>query len=453
MTEAGFHLKHHLTSFQIMILGFAGVILLGALVLMLPIATASHTWTPFHEALFTSTSAVCVTGLVVQDTGSYWSAFGQTVILLLIQIGGLGVITAAVTFLMLSGKNISLKERSAMQDAISAPVVGGIVRLTRFILKGTFLVELVGALALLPAFCRDYGLRGVWMAIFHSVSAFCNAGFDLFGHFSSLTAFQNEPLVLLTISTLIVLGGTGFAVLGEVTRQRFQWRELSLHSRLVLGMTGVLLLMGMTFFCLTEWHNPATLGGISGAGNKIVNALMQSTTMRTAGFNSVDLASMRQSSKLMSIILMFIGASPASTGGGVKTTTVAVLALTVWSVIRGDADVQLARRRVPPGLIRRALAIVSISLAMALGGTMLLTLLEGDGQPFLDMMFEAFSAMATVGVSSAGTPNLTAGSKTVLALMMFFGRVGPLTMASALASRQNRNASKIRYPEEEITIG
>ena len=180
---------------------------------------------------------------------------------------------------------------------------------------------------------------------------------------------------------------------------------------------------------------------------------MQSTTKRTAGFNSVDLASMRQSSKLMSIILMFIGASPASTGGGVKTTTVAVLALTVWSVIRGDADVQLARRRVPPGLIRRALAIVSISLAMALGGTMLLTLLEGAGQPFLDMMFEAFSAMATVGVSSAGTPNLTAGSKTVLALMMFFGRVGPLTMASALASRQNRNASKIRYPEEEITIG
>ena len=181
MTEAGFHLKHHLTSFQIMILGFAGVILLGALVLMLPIATASHTWTPFHEALFTSTSAVCVTGLVVQDTGSYWSGFGQTVILLLIQIGGLGVITAAVTFLMLSGRNISLKERSAMQDAISAPAVGGIVRLTRFVLKGTFLVELVGALALLPVFCRDYGLRGVWMAIFHSVSAFCNAGFDILG--------------------------------------------------------------------------------------------------------------------------------------------------------------------------------------------------------------------------------------------------------------------------------
>ena len=199
MTETVFRLKRHLTSFQIMILGFAGVILLGALVLMLPIATVQRVWTPFHEALFTSTSAVCVTGLVVQDTGSYWSAFGQTVILLLIQIGGLGVITGAVTFLMLAGRNITLKERSAMQDAISAPAVGGIVRLTRFILKGTFLVELLGALALLPAFCRDYGLRGVWMSVFHSVSAFCNAGFDILGRtdspYPSLTAYAADPLV------------------------------------------------------------------------------------------------------------------------------------------------------------------------------------------------------------------------------------------------------------------
>ncbi len=211
MTEIVFRLKRHLTSFQIMILGFAGVILLGALVLMLPIATVQRVWTPFHEALFTSTSAVCVTGLVVQDTGSYWSAFGQTVILLLIQIGGLGVITGAVTFLMLAGRNITLKERSAMQDAISAPAVGGIVRLTRFILKGTFLVELLGALALLPVFCRDYGLRGVWMSVFHSVSAFCNAGFDILGRtdslYPSLTAYAADPLVNIVIMLLIIVGG------------------------------------------------------------------------------------------------------------------------------------------------------------------------------------------------------------------------------------------------------
>ncbi len=447
------HIRH-LKPGQILTLGFLAVILTGALLLMLPVATVEGKSVGFLEALFTATSAVCVTGLTVVNTGLVYSLFGQSVILGLIQIGGLGFMTvAALVFLML-GKRISLRERVLIQESFNADSLQGVVRLVKQAVAVTFVVEGIAAIVLSLRLIPRYGFgRGLFNSVFLAISAFCNAGFDLFGHFSSLTAFQNEPLVLLTISALIVLGGTGFAVLGEVTRQRFQWRELSLHSRLVLGMTGVLLLMGMTFFCLTEWRNPATLGGISGAGNKLVNALMQSTTMRTAGFNSVDLASMRQSSKLMSIILMFIGASPASTGGGVKTTTVAVLALTVWSVIRGDAPAARPRRRVPPGLIRRALAIVSISLAMALGGTMLLTLLEGDGQPFLDMMFEAFSAMATVGVSSAGTPNLSAGSKTVLALMMFFGRVGPLTMASALASRQNRNASKIRYPEEEITIG
>ena len=220
MTETVLRLKRHLTSFQIMILGFAGVILLGALVLMLPIATVQRVWTPFHEALFTSTSAVCVTGLVVQDTGSYWSAFGQTVILLLIQIGGLGVITGAVTFLMLSGRNITLKERSAMQDAISAPAVGGIVRLTRFILKGTFLVELLGALALLPVFCRDYGLRGVWMSVFHSVSAFCNAGFDILGRtdsfYPSLTAYAAGPLVNIVSMLQIIVGGIGLLTWDDV---------------------------------------------------------------------------------------------------------------------------------------------------------------------------------------------------------------------------------------------
>ena len=213
-----------------MILGFAGVILLGALVLMLPIATVQRVWTPFHEALFTSTSAVCVTGLVVQDTGSYWSAFGQTVILLLIQIGGLGVITGAVTFLMLAGRNITLKERSAMQDAISAPAVGGIVRLTRFILKGTFLVELLGALALLPAFCRDYGLRGVWMSVFHSVSAFCNAGFDILGRtdslYPSLTAYAADPLVNIVIMLLIIVGGIGFLTWDDVCTHGLHLRQL-----------------------------------------------------------------------------------------------------------------------------------------------------------------------------------------------------------------------------------
>lgn len=439
---------------RVMALGFLALILLGGLLLALPCAAQNGQSIGLGNALFTATSAVCVTGLVAVDTGTTFSLFGQITLLVLIQIGGLGFMAFATLTMQLLGRKIGLRDRMLLRESMNTSGLSGLVRLTRWYLTAALVIEGGGAVLLAIRFVPLLGWgKGVYYSIFHAVSAFCNAGFDLFGHFSSLTAFQNEPLVLLTISMLIFLGGTGFAVLGEVLRQRFQWRKLSLHSRLVLGMSGVLLLLGMAFFCLTEWRNPATLGGISGAGNRLVNALMQSATMRTAGFNSVDLASLRQSSKLMSVILMFIGASPASTGGGVKTTTVAVLALTVWSVIRGDADVQMAHRRVSPGLIRRALAIVSISLAMALGGTMLLTLLEGDGRSFLDMMFEAFSAMATVGVSSVGTPNLTAGSRIVLALMMFFGRVGPLTMASALASRQNHNASKLRYPEEDITIG
>lgn len=439
---------------RVMALGFLALIVLGGALLSLPCAAQNGRSIGLGNALFTATSAVCVTGLVAVDTGTTFSLFGQLVLLLLIQIGGLGFMAFATLTMQLLGRKIGLRDRMLLRESMNTTGLSGLVRLTRWYLLAALVIEGGGAALLAIRFVPLLGWgKGLYFSLFHAVSAFCNAGFDLFGHFSSLTAFQQEPLVLLTISALIVLGGTGFAVLGEVIHQRFRWRKLSLHSRLALGMSGVLLVLGMAFFCLTEWQNPATLGGISGTADKLVNALMQSATMRTAGFNSVELAAMRQSSKLMSVVLMFIGASPASTGGGVKTTTVAVLALTVWSVIRGDADVQMAHRRVPPGLIRRALAIVSISLAMALGGTMLLTLLEGDGRSFLDMMFEAFSAMATVGVSSVGTPNLTTGSKLVLALMMFFGRVGPLTMASALASRQGKNRTKIRYPEEEITIG
>ena len=320
---------------RVMALGFLALILLGGVLLSLPCAAQNGRSIGLGNGLFTATSAVCVTGLVAVDTGTTFSLFGQLTLLLLIQIGGLGFMAFATLTMVLLGRKIGLRDRMLLRESMNTSGLSGLVRLTRWYLTAALVIEGGGAVLLAIRFVPLLGWgKGVYFSIFHAVSAFCNAGFDLFGHFSSLTAFQNEPLVLLTISALIVLGGTGFAVLGEVTRQRFQWRELSLHSRLVLGMTGVLLLMGMTFFCLTEWRNPATLGGISGAGNKLVNALMQSTTMRTAGFNSVDLASMRQSSKLMSIILMFIGASPASTGGGVKTTTVAVLALTVWSVTR-----------------------------------------------------------------------------------------------------------------------
>ena len=299
MTETVFRLKRSLTSFQIMILGFAGVILLGALVLMLPIAAASRTWTPFHEALFTSTSAVCVTGLVVQDTGSYWSGFGQTVILLLIQVGGLGVITAAVMFLMLSGRNISLKERSAMQDAISAPAVGGIVRLTRFILKGTFLVELVGALALLPAFCRDYGLRGVWMAIFHSVSAFCNAGFDILGRvdalYPSLTAYMADPLVNIVIMLLIIVGGIGFLTWDDVCTHRLHLRRYRMQIKVILSATALLIVLPATLFFLTDFAALPT-------GERVLASLFQAVRPGTDGYNTEDPEKMGDNFKTVNIM-------------------------------------------------------------------------------------------------------------------------------------------------------
>ena len=322
MTEIVFRLKRHLTSFQIMILGFAGVILLGALVLMLPIATVQRVWTPFHEALFTSTSAVCVTGLVVQDTGSYWSAFGQTVILLLIQIGGLGVITGAVTFLMLSGRNITLKERSAMQDAISAPAVGGIVRLTRFILKGTFLVELLGALALLPIFCRDYGLRGVWMSVFHSVSAFCNAGFDILGRtdsfYPSLTAYAADPLVNIVIMLLIIVGGIGFLTWDDVCTHGLHLRRYRMQSKVILSATAILIALPALLFFLTDFAELP-------AGQRVLASLFQAVTPRTAGYNTADLTKMSDTSQAVTILLMLTGGAPGSTAGGMKVTTLAVL--------------------------------------------------------------------------------------------------------------------------------
>ena len=450
VTETVFRLKRGLTSFQIMILGFAGVILLGALVLMLPIAAASRTWTPFHEALFTSTSAVCVTGLVVQDTGSYWSGFGQTVILLLIQVGGLGVITAAVTFLMLSGRNISLKERSAMQDAISAPAVGGIVRLTRFILKGTFLVELVGALALLPAFCRDYGLRGVWMAIFHSVSAFCNAGFDLMGDkaaFSSLTDYTGDPVINAAVCLLIVLGGLGFLVWQDVAAHRWHVNRYRLQSKLVLSTTALLLVGGGLFYGLYEFAQPQW-ADLSGQERGLA-ALFQSVSPRTAGFNTVDLTLLSAPTLLVTILLMLAGGSPGSTAGGVKTTTLAVLFLAVLGVFRRQSGASAFGRRLPEVVIRNACALFVLYLTLFLTGGLLLCCVEGI--PLMSALFEAASAIGTVGLTLGVTTELSSFGQLILIFLMYFGRVGGLTMIYAMTARPGGPASQ--YPQEQVTVG
>ena len=421
-----------------MILGFAGVILLGALVLMLPIATVQRVWTPFHEALFTSTSAVCVTGLVVQDTGSYWSAFGQTVILLLIQIGGLGVITGAVTFLMLAGRNITLKERSAMQDAISAPAVGGIVRLTRFILKGTFLVELLGALALLPAFCRDYGLRGVWMSVFHSVSAFCNAGFDILGRtdslYPSLTAYAADPLVNIVIMLLIIVGGIGFLTWDDVCTHGLHLRRYRMQSKVILSATALLITIPAFLFYLTDFADLPV-------GERILASLFQSVTPRTAGYNTVDLTEMTDASQAVTILLMLTGGAPGSTAGGMKVTTLAVLIANAIAAFRRREDLQLFHRRLETSTVRNAAAILLLYLGLTFAGAAVIS--TAEELPLGACLYETASAAGTVGLTLGLTPQLGVLSQSILILLMYFGRVGGLTLIYAAFSGHDLFHTKI----------
>jgi len=437
---------------RVMALGFLLEILAGALLLALPAATVTGESIGLERSLFTATSAVCVTGLIVVDTGTTFSLFGQLVLLVLIQTGGLGFMVFATLMMGAMGRRITLRNRVLIRDSMGAGTLTGVVELIKWYGLLALMIELLGAALLSTRFIPALGWgKGLYFSLWHAVSAFCNAGFDLFGEYSSLMGWNGDPVLIMTVALLIILGGLGFSVIDEVIHRR-SFREMTLHARIVLVMTAFLLLSGTVFFLAVEWGNPGTLGQLP-IGGKALNAFFQSVTMRTAGFNSVDLMAMKDSSKLLSVLLMFIGASPASTGGGVKTTTVSVLLLIMLSVIRGDDDVNVMGRRLPTELMRRALAILFITLGILLGGTMALTLLEGGRYSFIDLLFETTSAMATVGVSSIGTPNLTTASKIVLAPMMFFGRVGPLTMAMALANRQNKRINRIHYPEENIPIG
>lgn len=435
--------------------GFLVLILVGAALLALPFASASGQSIGLFDSLFTATSAVCVTGLVAVDTGTALSLFGQVTLLVLIQLGGLGFMIFATLIMMALGRRITLRERMVIRESMSATDLSGLLRLTLWYGAMALVIEGAGAVLLALRLVPLYGWKkGLYYAVFHAVSAFCNAGFDLFGHYSSLTAFAGDPLILLTIALLIILGGLGFSVILEVIRHHRGGRRLSLHTKVVLTATAGLLLVGTLFFALTEWHNPLTLAKDDAApAQRLLNAFFQSVTMRTAGFNSVDLAEMKESSKLMAVLLMFIGASPASTGGGVKTTTMSVLLLILISVIRGDEHVNVFGKRLPTGLMRRALAILFIDLMILLGCTMLLTLAENEGLPFLDLLFESASALATVGVSAVGTPKLSFLSRLTLIPVMYFGRVGPLTLALALAHKQSDTQNRIKYPEENIMIG
>ena len=446
MPEEIIRRKRRLSSFQIIILGFAAVILLGALLLMLPISTTGGNVTPFNETLFTATSAVCVTGLVVQDTGSYWSTFGQAVILALIQIGGLGVVTVAASFALLSGRRISLMQRSTMQDAISAPKVGGIVRLTRFILRGTFLIELLGALAVLPVFCRDYGGRGVWMAIFHSISAFCNAGFDILGtesnRYPSLTGYADSPVINITIMLLIVIGGIGFLTWDDIFENKWRFHRYRMQSKVILVTTGLLIFLPAVFFFFSDFSALP-------AENRLLASFFQSVTPRTAGFNTVDLPAMSGASLGVMILLMLIGGSPGSTAGGMKTTTLAVLLSNAAATFRQRDSAQFFGRRVDGSAVKTAATILTMYLALFFGGGVFISVYED--LPLSSCLYEAASAVGTVGLTLGLTPQLHIPSQMVLIALMYLGRVGGLTLVYAAVSTKKTGSAKL--PQESITIG
>lgn len=438
--------RKHLTTAQIIILGFAGLVLCGALLLMLPIASQSRTVTPFHEALLTATSASCVTGLIVRSTGAHWSLFGQIVILLLIQIGGLGVVTVALCFVRLSGRKISLFQRSAMQDSISAPQVGGIVRMTNRILRGTFLVEGAGALLMLVPFCRRFGAKGIWYALFHAVSAFCNAGFDLLGTpddpFPSLVAFRDDPLLVVTAALLILIGGIGFLTWEDVRTHRLRLRRYRLQSKLVLTVSAVLVVFPTLYYYFFEF----TAGS---AGQRLLDAFFQAVTPRTAGFNTVDLAAMTGASRALMVVLMLIGGASGSTAGGMKMNTVAVLFANVGAIFRRRGEVEAYGRRIDPDTVRQAATVVTMYLTLFFGGAVAISTIEG--LPIGACLFESASAVATVGLTLGITPTLGVASQLILTALMYLGRVGALTLIYAALA--NPDTTPSRLPQEKVSVG
>ncbi len=442
--KQGFFKKFN--SFQIIIGGFLLVVLFGAVLLMFPFSSATGQWTSFEDTLFTSTSAVCVTGLVVRDTGTYWSLFGQILILILIQIGGLGVISFAVFFAAVSGRKISLFQRSMLQESISAHQIGGIVKMTGFIFRNAFIIELIGAAALLPAFCIEFGPKGIWMAFFHSVSAFCNAGFDIMGahsgEFSSLTHFAGNPAVVIPVCILIVVGGIGFLTWDDIAENRFRFKKYRLQSKVILVTTLLLIVLpAIMFFFLDFKDYPLK--------TRIFLSLFQSVTPRTAGFNTADLSLMTGAGKAVIVGLMLIGGSPGSTAGGMKTTTLPVLLANAISVFKRKKNAEMFGRRIEDAAVKNASALLMIYLILPVAGAAVLSV--SNGLPISVCAFETASALGTAGLTLGITTGLDTLSHILLVIFMFIGRVGGLTLIYAALSAKTAEVSQ--YPVEKISVG
>lgn len=445
-----------LSTTQLILVGFFVAILIATVILKLPISTVEGKTTTWLDALFTAASTVCVTGLTVVDTYAHWTVFGKVIILLLIQLGGLGVVAFSTGLMLLIGRKITLKDRLLLGNAFNLDTMSGLVVFLKNVFLGTILLECLGAVLLLPVFVPEYGAKGIWLSVFHAVSSFCNAGIDILGPDSLIPYATNLWFNLVTM-LLIVLGGIGFIVWwdvlrvvglvrgGEVKRGQM-FRKLSLHSKITLVTTGVLLLGGWVLFLILEWSNPATLGQY-GVGGKLLTGLFQSVT-RTAGFVTVPTAGLRDTSVLVCVLLMFIGGSSVSAAGGVKTTTIALVFLSAVSVVRGNGSVTAFRRTIPTKLVHRATAIITISLFTLLGCTILLSALHGGS--LTDVFFEAASALGTAGMTRGVVGELGIAGRLLIICCMYFGRVGPISLAIAFAGRKG---SRTVFPEQNITIG
>ncbi|SCJ56084.1 Ktr system potassium uptake protein B [uncultured Clostridium sp.] len=447
--QFNFKKNNKLKGVQILALGFLAVILIGGIILTLPISSASGESTNFLDALFTSTSAVCVTGLVTLDTGTHWSMFGQTIIMLLIEIGGLGFMSFTTLIAIILGKKITLRDRLILQDAMNTFSIQGLVKMVQYVLTFTVTVQLSGALLFSTQFIPQYGIfKGLFYSLFHSISAFCNAGFDLFGNFSSLTSYSSNWVVILVASALVIIGGIGFAVWIEIYNFK-SIKKLSLHSKMVILVTAVLIVGGTILMFIFEHNNPNTLANMN-MGDKVVNSFFAAVTPRTAGFNSISTDGMTNAGNLLTIILMFIGGSPGSTAGGIKTTTIGVLLVTVICVIKGRDDAEVFKKRFPKELIYKAFTLFFIGGFLVIGATMLLSYTE-QGASFLSLLYETTSAFGTVGLTVGLTQQLSEVGKVLIMIMMYLGRVGPLTVVLSLMRNKNNNG--VRYPEGKILIG
>ncbi len=434
------------SSARIILLGFIIMIFVGASILSLPISSRSREFTPFIDTLFTATSASCVTGLIVYDTATHWSIFGKIIIIAMIQCGGLGVVTMITVFTQVTGKKIGLRDRATLQSALSAPQIGGIVRLTSFIFKATIIIEMIGAILMFPSFMKDFGVtKGIYYSIFHSISAFCNAGFDLMGDvskFSSLTKYQSDIMINISIILLILIGGLGFLIWKDILNYKFDMKRYSTQTKIILVMSMVLVIFPSILFFFTEFSG-------QDIKTRILSSLFQAVTPRTAGFNTTDYTKFSDNGIAITIILMLIGGGSGSTAGGIKMSTIFILVATMCSVLKQDKEVAVFKKRIEPDIIKNAVAVFVLDIVLFVAGSMIISGIEGFS--LKETMFECASAVATVGLTMGITPNLGIISKLLLICMMYIGRVGGITLIfAAVTPKNNGNA---RYPKDQVAVG